>query len=523
MKVKGKFFIIISCFTFCISVLAQNSTKESPISYNRDVPQFKKNDKTVKSLPSIDISKLLKEDEEDEVKGNPPRFGYRHKVDYNLDNSGEWVILDNGDRIWRLNINCPNSKSINLLYDKFWIPEQAKLFIYNNEKTHSIDAITSINNNGEKNKPMGNATGLVYGNSITLEYFVPKDVSDIGVISIAYVVHGYKYILLPNETTESYSSSGDCQVNVNCTEGANWKNEKNAVAMILINGYRMCTGSLINNTSNDYRPLFLTANHCLDGGDAVSSPNLSHWSFYWHYETPYCNNSSYEPSFKTTVGAKILANNSYSDFALLELTQDPQSVSGITPYYLGWDYTSNVASGGVGIHHPSGDVKKIATLNHSTASSGVYWQHYWDGTTNGYSVTEGGSSGSPLINSSRRVVGQLYGGSSINCSNPSQDLAMYGKFNLSWTGNGSSDNKRKLQPWVDPIGKNPYTFDGLCNETVLFNNRTVSYNTNLTSCGKINIQNVTIGNNSKLTVRAPSNVLINGTFEVQSGSQLEMN
>ena len=101
--------------------------------------------------------------------------------------------------------------------------------------------------------------------------------------------------------------------------------------MILVDGYRWCTGSLVNTTANDFRPLLLTADHCLevlkDGGyikwDAVThnSPYLLDWTFYWHYESPQCTDVV-EPAHITTTGARLVANNSITDFALLNLEGD---------------------------------------------------------------------------------------------------------------------------------------------------------------------------------------------------------
>jgi len=153
-----------------------------------------------------------------------------------------------------------------------------------------------------------------------------------------------------------------------------------------------------------------------------------------------------------------LANDSNrvtTDFALLELDEDPIYLSNNTPsyipYYLGWDRTGNSVTGGVGIHHPSGDVKKIATFNQTPMPYGTdYLQISWMQTQNGYSVMEPGSSGSPLINSDHHVIGQLFGGPSIFCEDPAKSYSVYGKFSFSWTGkNGTTDNRRKLQPWLD--------------------------------------------------------------------------
>ena len=157
--------------------------------------------------------------------------------------------------------------------------------MFSEDRKHSIGAMTSVNNKGEKENVQGFATGLIYGESIVLEYYLPKGVEDKGILSIAAVVHGYRYINLNEFTTQDLGDSGNCQVNVNCAEGANWQQEKNAVALILVNGNRYCTGSLVNTTCNDNRPILLTADHCLGGWansvkhDAISSPNLNHWSF----------------------------------------------------------------------------------------------------------------------------------------------------------------------------------------------------------------------------------------------------
>ena len=424
----------------------------------------------------IDLKKLREEDEKEKSLGVPPRFGYPIPVKLGLNNSGTWVTLANGDKIWRLGIQSEGALSINLLYDKFWIPDGAKFFVYSEDQKQSIGAVTAINNKGDRNDPEGFATGLIYGESITLEYYLPNDVKDEGVISIASVVHGYRYIQLNEFTTQDFGNSGNCQVNVNCAEGSNWQQEKNAVALILVNGFRICTGSLVNTTCNDNRPVFLTANHCLGGGDAINNPNLNNWSFYWQYESPTCTNPSSEPPLRSTVGATVIANNGNTDFALLNLTEDPRNRIGVTPHYLGWDRSGNAGTGGVGIHHPQGDIKKIATYTgtpvNSTCTGDLnnnFWQTGFNPTANGHSVMEPGSSGSPLINLNRRVIGQLFRpGISALCpeqlcgNNPGSQQVSYGKFSVSWTGGGATDSRRRLSDWLNPAGGiAPNTLNGI--------------------------------------------------------------
>lgn len=468
MKPKSRVSsLLIAVVLFCITeqAYAQLSTNEKPISFS--YPQISW-ETTAVVLPNIDTKNMEIEDSIDAENGMPLRFGYPHNVNLTLNNSGEWKELPNGDRLWHLEIVCPEAKSINLLYDNFWLPEGSKLFVFSKNKKQTIGAFTQQNNKGTRDSLNGFATGLIYGDTTVIEYYEPKGVSSSGILSIAKVIHGYRYISIE---TGNYERSGSCQVNVNCEEGTEWQNEKRAVAVIIIDGMYLCTGSLVNNTNNDYAPYMLTANHCLNGHDAEDNPNCSYWTFYWHYESPFCDNPTSEPSHYTTSGAVIVSNNIKSDFALLSLTEDPRNNSNIHPYYLGWDNSGNTGTGGVGIHHPKGDVKKIATYNivpltsncmSSPYSNSDFLKIKWKSTDNGYSVTEGGSSGSPLINNNRHVIGQLYGAGScdnMNCTNPSKDVGVYGKFSTSW--NSNSNNKRKLQPWLDPENTGATTLNGI--------------------------------------------------------------
>lgn len=450
-----------------IFILIQSLLVNGQIQQSEPIPSIiydvnnKDNLPTIK-LRDLDLVKLNKEDEIDNENGIPPRFGFRHEVNLNMKNSGKWIDLSENGKIWTLKITSDKALSLSLLFDEFWMPDNGKLFVYNENKSKIIGAITSANNKDKKGSKRGFATDLIYGNTIIIEYYQPINEKQEPDFSIKYIVEGYKYIekIVP----EYFGSSGACQVDINCEEGNNWQMEKNAVAMIIVNGNRYCTGALLRNTADDNKSLFLTADHCLGGWgnsnikyDAVTNPNLDHWTFWWKYESPTCNDTGAEPSHISTSGAVILANNSTTDFALLELTENP--TSNVCPlYFLGWDRGTPQA-GGVGIHHPAGDTKKIATHNITPTTYNTNYHHIlWQQTTNGFSVTEGGSSGSPLLNSNHRVIGQLYGGSSVNCSNPASDFAIYGKLHLSW--NNSAGPQRRLKDWLDPINSDVQYLDG---------------------------------------------------------------
>ena len=475
---KKTIFSILGYLFFIQFLSAQITTHEVPFSFGSTPSQLLRSIST-QELSAPDMAIIRAEDKvNDTLPGGPLRFAYPVKVHYTLANSGVWQTLKDGSKLWRLKVRLPGALSTNALYDKFLLPKGAKFYVYSEETRQSIGAITSEYLNNESNGAFEFSTGLIYGETVTFEYYQPETVREEAIISISRIDYGYRYVNNPyTPRTRYFDDSGDCQVNVNCPEGADWRMEKDAIARIMVvsdYGSGWCSCSLVNNTNNDNAPYVLTADHCLQNSygqylfDAISNPNASRWVFYWGYEHPGCSDGN-EPAHRSTVGATVVANNGSSDFALLRLTQDPRNLTGFTPYYLGWDRSGNSGTGGVGIHHPSGDVKKISTYRNvpiSTAygsnspnNSATHWRITWSATEPHHGVTEGGSSGSPLLNNDHRVIGQLHGGLSSCSSLNSPDW--YGKFSVSWTGNGATDSRRRLRDWLDPQGINSQTLNGI--------------------------------------------------------------
>ncbi len=517
---KTKIVFLAFSLLFCISTYAQKSDKSNPKSMGLklefiDHYSLYMNKRT---FGKPNISALKKEDENDERNGLPPRFGYPLDANLNTTNSGVWKILSNGDRIWRLEIWCTGAISINLLYDKFWLPKGAKFHLYSRNRSQVIGGFSSANNRGTKQNPGKFTTGLLFSESIILELFEPLAVKDQSIISVDKVVYGYREINLKKMMTNEagHGDSGPCQVNVNCSEGKNWQNEKKGVAMIIVDGMRSCSGSLINNSSNNRKPYFLTADHCIGSLDANGNTDASYYSFWWNYESSTCIQNSSDFVAKSTSGAKLIANNSATDFALFELIESPLE-SNIDVYFNGWNRTTNPTKGGVGIHHPNGDFKKIATHKMTPSPGQVYdsnthWRVNWSQTTNGYSVTEEGSSGSPLFTNNKRIIGQLHGGSRKDCSDPANDPGEYGRFHVSWDG---SSPQRRLKDWLDPLNTNKSYLDGIGAEPITFqndlkivcydNSKVINLNNNYNQPVTWRVSyNVTVlsSNNSSIRVRA---------------------
>ncbi len=78
-------------------------------------------------------------------------------------------------------------------------------------------------------------------------------------------------------------------------------------------------------------------------------------------------------------------------------------------------------------------------------------------TETNHGVTEGGSSGSPIFNQDKRIVGQLTGGSSF-CNSPTAP-DFYGKMDKNWDDNPNSASQ-KLKEWLDPLDTGELFIDG---------------------------------------------------------------
>lgn len=454
MNIFNKIFAV-ACFIFISqAAFAQISKGGVPVSFTEIVPI----DDTINiiQMPIVNVDSLHIADsiEEGEIEMKPFRFGYAIDVDVNLLNAGKLTILPNGDKVWRLKIISTNAYTINLIYDNFWLPQDAQFFVYNEDRSMVLGAFTSDVSNNASNQF---ATDLVQGSAIVLEYFEPNYASGAN-INIDKVIHGYKDVFVQSN---GYGLSGNCNIDVNCSHGDDWCAEKRAVSLILVNDNTAhCTGCLINNVREDLTPYYLTAEHCIAG----QNPNTMIFRFkYWNQGCGWGTPSNWV----SIAGANLRANNSETDFALLELSSAPPAGDGIV--YAGWNRTTSAPLTAIGLHHPSGDAMKISIDYNSPISTDYiprpispnsYWQVTWDVGT-----TEGGSSGSPLFNSNNKVIGQLKGGYAA-CDNLN-GKDWYGKFDVSWFGGGTSSTR--LKDWLDPDNTGIVTLNATSPKTYLIN------------------------------------------------------
>ena len=447
---------------FSAKIMAQISEGGLPPSfyYNLSTTEVDK-----KMVYPENLSKVFNEDAVNEKMGVVYRYGIAVPVNANMENSGTWTTLPDGRNIWRLVITSPDAKAIGLTLDKFSLPVGSKLFVYDENKDFVVGAYTHSNNTADGIF----AIQLVKGETVVLEYVAPefeaekylnkrnatdKELINLvakPIISISHICYAYRNVgFLTGDEKDS-----SCEVNINCApEGTPYQSQKKGVARVSVyeaGSYGWCSGSLVNNAAGDCTPYFLTADHC--GGDATAA-EFNQWVFYFNYEASTCAGTT-GPTTQTMSGATFKARGPQaggSDFLLLQL--NAAMPTNYNAFYNGWNKATIASPSGVCIHHPAGIIKKISTYTTSLTTgtwtggaSGAHWIVYWAATTNGHGVTEGGSSGSPLFDNNKRIVGTLTGGSSY-CATPT-DPDMYGKFCQHWISNGTANN-RQLKPWLDP-------------------------------------------------------------------------
>ena len=391
-------------------------------------------------------------------------------VDFSMENAGYHTILPCNESIWRLHLKAKDAVAIMLYYADFYIPDGGRLFIYNPDKTQVLGAYT------HRTHPSGGrfATEFIDGDELILEYVAPETGNEKPRISISEIGYGYNTAALRefcNITT--YATAGTCEVNINCEEGIAWQNEKKGVCYTVQKiGAKsfICSGSLLNNTAEDFQPLILTALHCAYNGDEIASvEDMEQWMFYFRRERDGCSNSSVGKLTNSMTGCTLLASTGMADGSdgMLVLLQDtiPDAYD---VFYNGWDCSGDAANSGVSIHHPQGDYKKISTYDETvksytfmssefTGDSNVHWNVIFKATNNGHGVTEGGSSGSPLFNENKLIIGTLSGGSS-SCTNR-YGLNLYGKFSSHWDKYKTNASTR-MDVWLDPLHTGIHSLPG---------------------------------------------------------------
>ena len=449
-----------------VGVWAQQSLAHtSKLELSKEVPSL--------ALQTPDLGALAAEDILRDKQGVLYRIGVALPAHLTTQNCGLWTTNADGSRTWQMVVSAPGAEALSYLFEKFVLHGGSTLRIQNlgGQDVHPIMTSADVEAHQMQNAALCGGSKHV----LTLNEPAYTTPSEIYIDRVMYNYRSTGY-----EATEKINESDPCEVNINCSPvGDAWQDEKRGVARIYVvegNQAGWCSGSLINNTAQDCKPYFLTALHC---GVSATTANMNQWKFYFRYEAAACTNPTSAGTLANyfVTGCLRIADsadgggNSGSDFLLVKLGNANNESTVITnlksanlnAYWNGWNASTSPTTGGVSIHHPAGDIKKISTFSGNTVSTqwgtatGSHWRVTWTANANGHGVTEGGSSGSPLFDNTGNIIGTLTGGSSYCTALSAPD--QYGKMAFHWTNNGTPAIEQ-LKPWLDPANLNVLVFGG---------------------------------------------------------------
>lgn len=416
-------------------VIAQISESGEPLSKTMLTQKGLSTKTNTYKTKALNVRKMLRQDQKAK-KGTALRYAMLEDVNIDLKEKGTKYKVNNGN-IWIYRISSKNALSISLIFNHYEVPKGATLFLYNADYSQIKGAYTHKNNKDYKLFAIGD----LIGNELILEYFEPTNAEFKGTLVIGKIGQAYRNIF---ENTKKSSKSGDF-ININCPEGDQLQLEKHSVGQMTFSGF-VCTGSLINNTKNDGKNYFLTANHCISDNKTAKTLVTK-----FNYEYKDCADHSDSPLELSLSGATFQTTHSGSDVTLLLLDEVPKP--NYQPYYAGWNAASDdFVISGSGVHHPEGKPKKVSITYDSILNWGyeVKWDKGESSTPNTHwfvlfskGETAGGSSGSPLFDQNKRIIGQLHGGS--------DDYNYYGKLSTSW---------RFLKKFLDPDNSKKLVLDG---------------------------------------------------------------
>lgn len=392
------------------------------------------------------------------------QYALERTVDLSPEYNGEWVMGEEM-RIWRVHIISPQALSIGVLFSDFELNEGVRLFIYDEAGEYIKGAFTSHNN-----KDFGSLfVSHIPGEQVIIELQVDNDVRDYGSLRIGSVSHA----VVPIKGLKTgLGQSQACEIDVNCSEGDDWQLIKKSLVQIETPKL-LCTGTLVNNTSYNGTPYIITAEHCLN---EKFYPRNSVFTFRFENSECFGDDASME---KSVSGAELIATGDSIDFTLVQLTKRPPRDYDV--FYAGWDRRETNFASSVTLHHPNADAMKISfdfdpmdtptsvpgDLNDYVVASN-FWIKQWD-----IGTTEGGSSGGPLFNDKKRLIGVLSGGLAACGKAIGYDEELdrtiyslldnkndyYSRLYYSW--DYYSEDEKQLKKWLDPGNTGKVALGGL--------------------------------------------------------------
>ena len=323
------------------------------------------------------------------------------RVAISADRNGRWQLLPDGSRLWRVRVRAAGATDLRLGFAQVALPPAATLHMIGAGDYYQGPYTAADAESGSFH------SSVVPGDMVTIELHIPAGTTlRPDALELTSVGAGFRDVFgrAKAVTDTGPGTSGACNVNVVCPLGQPYPAEIRAVAYYEFQDdddaqFYVCSGTLLNDVPQDRKPYLLTAAHCISSAAEASSMVV-----YWNYQSTQCSVSSPPAGgyFNDDQHGTVLrATRDDADFTLVQLTQAPDASWQV--YYAGWDASGTTPAATVGIHHPSGDVKKITagprptTTDNCIGSGGASRNTHWETGPYAQGTTEGGSSGSGLF------------------------------------------------------------------------------------------------------------------------------
>ncbi len=417
------------------------------------------------AIPTLDISPVSLSKSAPKTSNGREPFAKVCNVGAPFMDLASQVSVDDGD-IYRLCLRANGAFSIGLYFEDFYLADGCELYLYGIDPRFRIGAVTMETNNASRTL----RTAQIPGDSVVVELFVPDGAVQ-SPFMISRLYYDFKDFFAGHNTLNkaSISKGSVCSTQMDLPCYGDYGDFSAIMHAVLKYTYEndgylyMCTGTLVNSTNCDSRPLILSAAHCICDDETAETA-----TFYFNYRHTECYSN--EMNFQTVSGADLVATapqkpftNTYGalshslyptmDFSLLSLRQPIPA--NYQPYFAGISLSNTNAMSTVScLHHPNGNPMKVSVsygepfIDSYPAEDPdchynpfVHWHiSMWDVGT-----TEGGSSGSALLNQEMQIVGTLSGGYA-SCFSPVNDY--FQMITASWNTYPGYENQ--LKHWIAP-------------------------------------------------------------------------
>ncbi len=406
----GVVFIFLILFSCNYETYSQFTFRSTPVSFN--IPALKDSIADI-TLPFINIDSLLEADTTQEALS---RYGFPIDLDIDFIRSATCMELNDGGRICRLGIISESALALNLICDSFFLPQGANLYMYNEDTSMVLGAYTDLNNNDARKFP----SGLLKGNKMIIDYYEPSNVKGSGILHFSRIIHVHEDVF--NPVTNRAILEFFCYNDAICEPI--WCDQRRSVVIIYNDQGARGSGALITNGRRDLTPYILTAQHLLDNDESgtlsqTEKNQVQNWVYCFNSQREICaTGGGYGNVYYPMNGATFKAGSQKSDFTLVELNNKPPGA--YNTYYSGWSKKNQRPKSGAVFHHPRGRSKKIGLydekLKKKTLPENQFYlplsktkvwkmQKFDDG-----SAVEPVSSGGPIYNQDKLIVGQVAGG-----------------------------------------------------------------------------------------------------------------